>query len=85
MSVTESSRPRSSGTVTLIFIPEAKVSTVTNAYGFYAITLPKGEYTIIISYAGFENIEEHIFLTENIKKDFSMRSEERRVGKECRL
>jgi hypothetical protein len=55
-----------------IFIPEAKVSTVTNAYGLYAITLPKGEYTIVISCVGFESNEEHIFLTENSKKDFSM-------------
>jgi hypothetical protein len=55
-----------------IFIPEAKVSAVTNAYGFYAITLPKGEYTIVISCVGFENIEEHIFLTENTKKNFSI-------------
>lgn len=55
-----------------IFIPEAKVSTVTNAYGFYSITLPKGEYTIVISCVGFESIEEHIFLTKNSRKDFSM-------------
>jgi len=72
-----------SGTVTMktntetvigasIFIPEAKVSAITNSYGFYSVTLPKGEYTIVISCIGFENIEEHIFLTENLRKDFSM-------------
>lgn len=72
-----------SGTVTIktntetiigasIFIPEAKASTITNAYGFYSITLPKGEYTIVISYVGFETIEERIVLTSNMKKDFSM-------------
>lgn len=55
-----------------IFIPEAKVSTVTNAYGFYSITLLKGEYTIVISCVGFESIEEHIFLTKNNRKDFAM-------------
>ncbi|MGN6495465.1 MAG: TonB-dependent receptor [Agriterribacter sp.] len=55
-----------------IFIPQAKVSTVTNAYGFYSITLPKGAYTIVISYVGFENTEEPISLTENTRKDFSM-------------
>ena len=55
-----------------IFIPEAKVSTVTNAYGFYSITLPKGEYTIIISCVGFESIEEPVILKENTRKDFSM-------------
>lgn len=55
-----------------IFIPEAKVATVTNAYGFYSITLPKGTYTIVISYLGFEQIEEHMVLNENSRKDFSM-------------
>ncbi|SMC40411.1 TonB-dependent receptor [Pedobacter africanus] len=55
-----------------IFIPESRVSAATNAYGFYAITLPKGEYTIIVSCVGFENIEEHISLEENTKKNFSM-------------
>ncbi|MEI3800849.1 MULTISPECIES: TonB-dependent receptor [unclassified Chitinophaga] len=72
-----------SGTVTMktntetvigasIFIPEAKVSAITNSYGFYSVTLPKGEYTIVISCIGFENIEEHITLTGNTKKNFSM-------------
>ena len=55
-----------------IFIPEAKASTVTNAYGFYSITLPKGAYTIDVSYVGFESIEEQILLTGNSRKNFSM-------------
>lgn len=55
-----------------IFIPEAKVSTLTDAYGFYSLTLPKGAYTIVISYVGLENIEEPIVLTESTRKDFSM-------------
>lgn len=55
-----------------VFIPEVKASAVTNSYGFYSITLPKGEYTIVISYIGFESIEEHIILTGNSRKDFSM-------------
>ncbi len=45
---------------------------VTNSYGFYSITLPKGDYTIIISYMGFDNVEEQISLTQDIKRDFSM-------------
>lgn len=55
-----------------IFVREANVSAVTNAYGFYSITLPKGAYTIVISYVGFENMEEHISLTQNTRKDFAM-------------
>lgn len=55
-----------------IFIPEAKVTVTSNAYGFYSITLPKGEYTVIISYVGFDEIQEKISLTENTKKNFDM-------------
>lgn len=55
-----------------ITIPEASTSMTTNSYGFYSITLPKGNYTIIISYMGFDNIEESISLTENTKKNFVM-------------
>ncbi len=55
-----------------IFIPEANASTITNSYGFYSITLPKGDYTIIMNYMGFDNIEERISLTENTKKNFVM-------------
>lgn len=55
-----------------IYIPEAKVSTVTNSYGFYSVTLPRGAYTIVIRCIGMENIEEHISLKENTRKNFSM-------------
>lgn len=56
-----------------IIISEAKsASTVTNSYGFYSITLPKGDYTVIISYMGFETIQESISLTANTTKNFSM-------------
>ena len=55
-----------------IIIPEANTSFTTNSYGFYSITLPQGEYTIVISYMGFENIEEKVTLTSNVKKNFSM-------------
>jgi len=56
-----------------IYIKEAtSASTITNSYGFYSITLPIGDYTISISYMGYETIEEKISLTENATKNFSM-------------
>jgi hypothetical protein len=45
-------------------------STITNEYGFYSLTLPKGNYELIISYVGFETIEEQIALNQNIKKNY---------------
>ncbi|MCF3107190.1 TonB-dependent receptor [Niabella sp. CC-SYL272] len=55
-----------------IFIPEANISTVTNAYGYYSITLPRGTYTIVVSYVGFDPVEEQVTLQENTRKDFAM-------------
>lgn len=55
-----------------IYIPEAKVGAATNSYGFYSITLPNGDYTVIITYVGFNTIEQPLSLTENTKKNFSM-------------
>lgn len=55
-----------------ISIPEANVGTTTNSYGFYSITLPKGDYTILISYMGFESIEEKVSLTQNTKQNFTL-------------
>ncbi|MBX3239790.1 MAG: TonB-dependent receptor [Chitinophagaceae bacterium] len=53
-----------------IVISETNTSVITNSYGFYSITLPKGEYTIIISFIGLEDVEERIVLTQNTKRNF---------------
>jgi hypothetical protein len=52
-----------------VFIFETKTGITTNEYGFYSITLPKGEYTISISYVGYQVIEEKVSLNSNIKKN----------------
>ena len=53
-----------------VFILETKTGITTNEYGFYSITLPKGEYTILTSYVGYQVIEEKVSLNSNIKKNF---------------
>ncbi len=58
---------------TSIVIVEAKsASTITNSYGFYSITLPKGDYTITVSYMGFETVQEKFSLTGNTTKNFKL-------------
>ncbi|MFZ4679689.1 MAG: TonB-dependent receptor [Flavobacterium sp.] len=52
-----------------IFILETKTGITTNEYGFYSITLPKGEYTISISYVGYQAVEDKVSLNTNIKKN----------------
>ncbi|WP_445737600.1 TonB-dependent receptor [Mariniflexile sp.] len=55
-----------------IYIQELNTGTSTNEYGFYSLTVPTGNYTIKLSYLGFETIEETIELNQSIKIDFSL-------------
>ncbi|HRA71646.1 MAG TPA: TonB-dependent receptor, partial [Flavobacterium sp.] len=62
-----------------VSIIELKTGVTTNEYGFYSITLPKGNYTLQITYLGFQTIEEKIELAQNIKKNFKLQSSEQQL------
>jgi hypothetical protein len=62
-----------------IYIPELKTGTTTNEYGFYSITLPKGNYTLTISFIGFKTINETVELNRTQKLDFSLIEEGRQL------
>ncbi|WP_299386527.1 TonB-dependent receptor [uncultured Lacinutrix sp.] len=51
-----------------ILVPELNTGTTTNEYGFYSITLPKGNYKLVVSYIGYTDKVENIVLTKNQKK-----------------
>jgi hypothetical protein len=55
-----------------IYIPEKKATIITNEYGFYSLTVPKGTYNIQISYVGYETFEETISLENDSKKNFNL-------------
>lgn len=55
-----------------ISVKGLKAGITTNEYGFYSLTLPKGEYEITISYVGFASLTEKISLNQNTKKNFSL-------------
>lgn len=56
-----------------IFIPALKTGTTTNEYGFYSLSVPKGEYEIEISYVGYQTIQKNIILNQNTKSNFSIK------------
>ncbi|HEY6142642.1 MAG TPA: TonB-dependent receptor [Flavobacterium sp.] len=62
-----------------VSIPELKTGVTTNEYGFYSLTIPKGNYTLRITYLGFQTVEEKIQLTQNIKKSFKLSSGEQQL------
>lgn len=43
-----------------------------NAYGFYSITIPEGDYTITAQYIGYDPKSVHISLKQNAKQDFTL-------------
>ncbi len=59
-----------------VVIPDLKTGVTTNEYGFYSITIPKGNYTVQISYLGYLTISESINLDQNIKNNFNLFSNE---------
>ncbi|HEX9827906.1 MAG TPA: TonB-dependent receptor [Flavobacteriaceae bacterium] len=55
-----------------VYFPEANAGATTNEYGFYSITLPKGDYTMYVSYLGFATITEKITLMQSIRKNYTL-------------
>jgi len=55
-----------------VILPTQQTGTVSNEYGFYSITLPKGTYIIQISYLGYKTISETIVLNDNLTKNFKL-------------
>ena len=51
-----------SGTV---YVKEAAIGVQTNNYGFYSISLPKGNYTVIYSYVGYATLTRQVSLIAN--------------------
>src|ERR1700741_1731323 len=55
-----------------IYIKELKKSASVNNYGFYSITVPKGEYTLLCMYVGTEIFTQTIDLEKNVVLDISL-------------
>lgn len=58
-----------------IIVPELSTGVTTNEYGFFSITLPEGEYEILVSYIGFKDINTHIQLNQNTKLNYQLEEE----------
>lgn len=55
-----------------LFVEELKTGVAANEYGFYSITLPKGNYTIRVQYIGYAPIYRKILLDNNVTMNFEM-------------
>lgn len=58
-----------------ILIKEINNGVASNEYGFYSITVPKGNYTVKVSYLGYENEEQAVTLDSSKRLDFELNVE----------
>lgn len=56
-------------------IKELNNGVVSNEYGFYSITLPKGTYTVNVSYLGYATFEQSVDLNANQKLNIELSNE----------
>ncbi|GGX33115.1 TonB-dependent receptor [Aquimarina muelleri] len=56
-----------------IFFKDTTIGEITNEYGFYSITAPKGNYILVISYIGFTEINKEVTLDSNQNIDFELK------------
>ena len=57
-----------------VYVKESGTGAVTNNYGFYAVTLPSGQYSVIISYVGYAKQTRTVNLTDgNVRLDVELK------------
>jgi hypothetical protein len=55
-----------------VYIPQLKAGTITNDYGFYAVTVPKGTYEVQFSYLGYKQETLTIELNNNLSRNVEL-------------
>ncbi|MFD1292310.1 TonB-dependent receptor domain-containing protein [Lutibacter holmesii] len=55
-----------------IYLKNTNVGVLSNEYGFYSLSAPKGTYTLVISYLGYKEVSQEIDLTTDQKLDVEL-------------
>ena len=63
-----------------IYFQNTYIGVQSNEYGFYSITAPKGEYTLIVSYMGYDEIVKEILLDKNQKLNIEITESSNQLG-----
>lgn len=53
-------------------VKELKTGVATNVYGFYSISIPNGDYTLVYSFIGYQSVVKNISLKESINIDIEL-------------
>lgn len=55
-----------------VYLAGTSYGTSTNTYGFYSLTVPKGEYVLLVSYIGYQSQRDSITVNRNLSFDFDL-------------
>lgn len=58
-----------------VFVKELGTGTTSNTYGFYSLSLPAGDYTLVYSYVSYLNITKNISLNQDQQIDIELTEE----------
>lgn len=62
-----------------IRVKNLNAGNVSNVYGFYSITLPKGNYEIDYRYVGYQPTTRQVTLTENVRLNVELKTSEQQL------
>ncbi|MCF8364691.1 MAG: TonB-dependent receptor [Bacteroidales bacterium] len=62
-----------------VYIAELQTGTVSNLYGFYAVSVPSGEYTLTFSYIGYQSQTRTVKLQKDLTIDIELKSTEQQL------
>ena len=55
-----------------VLVKDLNTGNVTNFYGFYSLTLPKGTYSVSYTYVGYDPIQKSVNLISNQREDIEL-------------
>ncbi|MDE5420006.1 TonB-dependent receptor [Labilibaculum sp. DW002] len=55
-----------------VYFKGTSIGVMSNEYGFYSLTVPKGNYTLSVSYLGYQESSKEIILEKDQKVDFEI-------------
>ncbi|NJN26782.1 MAG: TonB-dependent receptor [Cyclobacteriaceae bacterium] len=58
-----------------VMVPQLQQGTITNAYGFYSLSLPSGNHQLVTRYIGYKEISQAISLYRDIRSDHQLHEE----------
>lgn len=56
----------------VVRVSELNLSTSTNSYGFYSLSLPQGTHVVEVSFVGFQTLLDTIQIEDDLKQDFDL-------------